>query len=74
MIDMERHLNHTVVADLENELKDTFANIEMSDLNLQDITMDEFVEQLSKKSKLSKEKVTEMVEEKINYIYSKRLG
>ncbi|CAD5254442.1 hypothetical protein IMPERIA75_200116 [Imperialibacter sp. 75] len=74
MIDMERHLNHTVVADLETELKDTFANIKMSDLNLHDITMDEFVEQLSKKSKLSKEKVTEMVEEKINYIYSKRLG
>tara|TARA_R110000744_G_scaffold305149_1_gene413487 strand:- start:601 stop:825 length:225 start_codon:yes stop_codon:yes gene_type:complete len=74
MIDMERHLNHTVVADLETELKDTFANIKMSDLNLQDITMDEFVEQLSKKSKLSKEEVTEMVEEKINYIYSKRLG
>jgi hypothetical protein len=71
---MERHLNHTVVADLETELKDTFANIKMSDLNLQDISMDEFVEQLSKKSKLSKEKVTEMVEEKINYIYSKRLG
>lgn len=74
MIDMERHLNHTVVADIETELKDTFANIKMSDLNLHDITMDEFVEQLSKKSKLSKEKVTEMVEEKINYIYSKRLG
>ena len=71
---MERHLNHTVVADLETELKDTFANIKMSDLNLHDITMDEFVEQLSKKSKLSKEEVTEMVEEKINYIYSKRLG
>ncbi len=71
---MERHLNHTVVADLETEFKDTFANIEMSDLNLQDITVAEFVEQLSKKSKLSKEEVTEMVEEKINYIYSKRLG
>jgi hypothetical protein len=74
MIDMERHLNHTVVADLETELKDTFANIEMSDLNLQDVSMDEFVEQLSKKSKLSKEEVAQMVEEKINYIYSKRLG
>lgn len=71
---MERHLNHTVVADLETELKDTFANIEMSDLNLQDVSMDEFVEQLSKKSKLSKEEVAQMVEEKINYIYSKRLG
>lgn len=71
---MERHLNHTVVADLQTELKDTFADINVSEMNLQDITMDEFVEQLSKKSKLSKEEVTEMVEEKINYIYSKRLG
>lgn len=71
---MERHLNHTVVADLEAELNDTFANVKMNDLNLQDISMDEFIEQLSSKSKLSKEEVTSLVEEKINYIYSKRIG
>lgn len=71
---MERHLNHTVVADLEAELKDTFSNVKLGDLNLQDISMDEFIEQLSNKSKLSKEEVTNMVEEKINYIYSKRIG
>lgn len=71
---MERHLNHTVVADLEAELKDTFANVKMNDLNLQDISIDEFIEQLSSKSNLSKEEVTSLVEEKINYIYSKRIG
>jgi hypothetical protein len=71
---MERHLNHTVVADLEAELKDTFTNVKMNDLNLQDISMDEFIEQLSNKSNLSKEEVTSLVEEKINYIYSKRIG
>ncbi len=71
---MERHLNHTVVADLENELKDTFANVQLNEMNLQDISMDEFIEQLSKKSNLSKEEVTKTVEEKINYIYSKRIG
>lgn len=71
---MERHLNHTVVADLENELKDTFANVHIKEMNLQDISMDEFIEQLSKKSNLSKEEVAKTVEEKINYIYSKRIG
>jgi len=71
---MERHLNHTVVADLENELKDAFANVQLNDMNLQDISMDEFIEQLSRKSNLSKEEVAKTVEEKINYIYSKRIG
>lgn len=71
---MERHLNHTVAADLENELKDTFSNVKLNELNLQDVSMEEFVEQLSKKTKLSKEEVTQLVEEKINYIYSKRIG
>lgn len=71
---MERHLNYKVAADLQSELKDTFSNLNLADLNLQDISVDEFIEQLSKKSDLDKEKVSRIVEEKINYIYSKRLG
>lgn len=46
----------------------------MAELNLQDISVDEFIEQLSRRSNLGKEEVSRIVEEKINYIYSKRLG
>ena len=71
---MERHINHTVVDDLQNELKDSFSGLNLADLTLQDISVDEFVDQLSKKSNLGKEEVSKIVEEKINYIYSKRIG
>ncbi len=71
---MERHLNHTVVSDLQNELRDSFSGLNVADLNLQDISVDEFIDQLSDRSNLSKEEVSKIVEEKINYIYSKRIG
>lgn len=71
---MERHLNHTVANDLQQELEESFSNVNMAELNLQDISVDEFIEQLSRRSNLGKEEVSRIVEEKINYIYSKRLG
>lgn len=72
-IRMERHLNYALATDLENELKETFSSLTVSDLELNDMTLDQLAEQLSQKAHLSKDEVSKIVEEKLSYIYSKRI-